>query len=186
MKKRKKSNLQGTVLFTTVSVMALLILFLVGTLTLASASNNRAHKSYASSQANYTARATIENFTQAMIREPGVAAAVYNLSETPGSVIYPEVNVGDTTIGHIGCYDVNSGDWNDNHISVESIQGTDYVYMDNEGRQFGAIDFDDTNAQWSKLSRVKVSATVRVGREEETVVAYINKQSDRTDRKSVV
>lgn len=180
MKKRKKRNLQGTVLFTTVSVMALLILFLVGTLTLASASNNRAHKSYASSQANYTARATIENFTQAMIREPGVAAAVYNLSETPGSVIYPEVNVGDTTIGHIGCYDVNSGAWNDNHISVESIQGTDFVYMDNEGRQFGAIDFDDTNAQWSKLSRVKVSATVRVGREEETVVAYINKQSDRT------
>ena len=39
MKKRHRKTRRGTVLFTTVSVMALLIIFLMGTLVLASASN---------------------------------------------------------------------------------------------------------------------------------------------------
>lgn len=179
MKKREKRNLQGTVLFTTVFVMALLILFLVGTLTLASASNNRAHKSYSTSQASYTARATIENFTKAMVREPGVAAAVYRLSETPGSVIYPSVVIDDPTIGSIGCYDT-AGNWNEGVISVESVDGEDFVYMDNEGHVYGDVNMDTSKASWVKLARVKISTTVRVGREEETVVAYLNKLDDKT------
>ncbi|MBP7185997.1 MAG: hypothetical protein KBA55_04375 [Ruminococcus sp.] len=178
MKKRKKRNLQGTVLFTTVSVMALLILFLVGTLTLASASNNRAHKSYSTSQASYTARATIENFTNAMSREPGIAAAVYNLSESSGSVIYPRVVIDDSSIGTIGCYD-QSGAWQEGVISVESTDGNDYIYMDNDGHQLGDASMDASHASWVKLARVKISATVRVGREEETVVAYLAKRGDR-------
>lgn len=180
MKKRKKRNLQGTVLFTTVSVMALLILFLVGTLTLASASNNRAHKSYSTSQASYTARATIEGFTQAMVREPGVAAAVYNLSNTPGTVMYPAVVVDDSTIGRVGCYDTVTGEWKPNTISVESVEGNDFVYRDKDGRSLGDTSFDTASGSWIRLDKVKISAVVRVGREEETVVAYLAKRGDKS------
>ena len=59
MKTEKNNKLRGTVLFTVVAVMALLIIFLTGTLALATASSNRAHKSYSSSQASYTAKTAI-------------------------------------------------------------------------------------------------------------------------------
>ena len=64
MKTENRKTLRGSVLFTVICVMALLIIFLTGTLALASASSNRAHKSYASSQASYTARAAIDAFVQ--------------------------------------------------------------------------------------------------------------------------
>ena len=70
MKTEKKKTLRGSILFTVVCVMALLIIFLTGTLALASAAGNRAHRSYSVSQANYTARAAIASFTDAHI--PGL------------------------------------------------------------------------------------------------------------------
>ena len=66
MKTEKKKTLRGSALFTVVAVMAILILFLTGTLALASASNSRAHKSYSVSQASYTARSAIMSFRKAM------------------------------------------------------------------------------------------------------------------------
>ena len=66
MKTEKSKRLKGAVLFTVVSVMSLLIIFLMGTLLLASAANKRAQKSYAVSQAEYTAKTAIESFTKAM------------------------------------------------------------------------------------------------------------------------
>ena len=80
MKTENKKTLRGSVLFTVVCVMALLVIFLTGTLALASASNNRAHKSYASSQASYTAKAAITSFTEAMQRDEGIVAAVQNMT----------------------------------------------------------------------------------------------------------
>ena len=75
----KRKTVRGSVLFTTVSVMALLIIFLSGALALASSANNRAHKSYSSSQASYNARAAIDSFMQAMQSDAGVAAAVHDM-----------------------------------------------------------------------------------------------------------
>ena len=66
MKTEKNRKLKGTVLLAVVATMALLIIFMGTTLILASAANNRAHKSYATSQAEYTAQAAIKAFTTAL------------------------------------------------------------------------------------------------------------------------
>lgn len=165
MKKEKKKTLKGSVLFTVVSVMALLIIFLTGTLALASATNNRAHKSYASSQANYTARAAIQSFTEAMQREEGIVAAVQALDGT--KVLHPEVIIDDSTLGIVGYYD-NTGTWQNNAITVE-LQGKDWAWYD-----------DGTgNKEWHEVEIVKISATCRVGKEEETVSAVIKKSASK-------
>ena len=83
MKTEKKKTLRGSALFTVVAVMAILILFLTGTLMLATASNRRAHKSYSVSQASYTARSAIRSFKAALedpTNGPGIAAALHSLN----------------------------------------------------------------------------------------------------------
>ena len=59
MKTIKNRKLKGSVLLTVVSVMALLIIFLSGTLVLATAANNRAHVNYSTAQTNITARTVV-------------------------------------------------------------------------------------------------------------------------------
>jgi hypothetical protein len=182
MKTENKKTLRGSVLFTVVCVMALLIIFLSGTLALASASNNRAHKSYAASQANYTARAAITSFTEAMQRDEGIVAAVQNMT----GPLYPEVTIKETaggandgSIGVIGYYDA-SNKWHANQIIVEPMgyyeaghegdpnyfhKDTNWVYMD-----------DGSGAKWTEVETVKITATCRVAKEEATISAYIKKK----------
>ena len=105
MKKELKRSFRGTVLFTTVSVMALLIIFLMGTLVLASASNSRAHKSYATSQASYTARAAVDSFIRAMSDKPEIAAAVEGLADGGNFEVelsFNRAGAADRSLGVIG------------------------------------------------------------------------------------
>lgn len=66
MKREKNRKLYGSVLLTVVFVMAVLIVFLFGTLTLALAANNRAHVNYSSAQTGITARAVAESAIKAI------------------------------------------------------------------------------------------------------------------------
>lgn len=172
MKTEKNKALRGSVLFTVVAVMALLIIFMAGTLALASATSNRAHKSYASSQASYTAKAAIDGFAEAMSREDGLVAAIQDIGTNP---IYPSIvfrekgeTDSDLSIGRIGCYDADNGSWRENCIKIEPV---------NEGKEYAYVCTDATTKkyEWKEVQPVKVSATCRVGREEETVTAYIKK-----------
>lgn len=181
MKIENKKTLKGSVLFTTVAVMSLLIIFLMGTLMLATASNHRAHKSYSTSQASYTARAAIDSFMTAMQRQPEVAAAVEHLSSTPGEKIYPEIRFvsqdgsgEDLSLGRIGYYD-DHGNWVDNEIVVESTGETKYVFMPNPDNP------SSTDLVQKQVEIVKISATARVGKEEETVAAYISKMPGKSE-----
>jgi len=176
MKTEKSNRLRGTVLFTVVCVMALLIIFLTGTLALATASSNRAHKSYSSSQASYTAKTAITGFTEAMSRNSDVAKSVKNLGiGSNPSVIYPEVKINkgstnetDKTVGLIGYWN-NSGKWEDNKIIVEKVGGTGQYAFD--------LDPHSKNYQkWVSVDLVRITATARVGKEESTVTAYIKKR----------
>jgi len=183
MKTENKKTLRGSVLFTVVCVMALLVIFLTGTLALASASNNRAHKSYASSQASYTAKAAITSFTEAMQRDEGIVAAVQNMT----GPLYPEVTIknsapggaADNRIGVVGYYD-SSNTWHANRIVVEPMgyydaghegdpayfhKETNWVYMD-----------DGSGPKWTEVETVKITATCRVAKEEATISAYIKKK----------
>ena len=170
MKTEKRKSLHGSVLFTVVCVMALLIIFLTGTLALASASSNRAHKSYSSSQANYTARATIESFVQAMEREPGIPAAIENLKDDP---LYATVVINDKTLGQIGCYKNNV--WTPDVIEIAPVPATkdQYVFADLK---------NDGDWKWVKVTSVKITAVCRVGKEEETVTAYLQKSPGGTTK----
>lgn len=163
----KNRKMKGSVLMTVVSVMALMILFLTSTLVLANAANKRAHRSYSSSQAEYTARAAIEGFTNAMSRNADITAAVQNLGSNGNpNVIHPQVVIADKSLGRIGTYDAAGKFVENNQLTVEKL--TDEVWA------FGDNDNNGTN-EWFKVDRVKVSATVRVGKEVKTVAAYINK-----------
>ena len=166
MKNQKKTTLKGTVLFTTVSVMALLIIFLMTTLMLANASNSRVHKTYSSSQASYTARAAVDSFITAMQRTPAVAVAVEEMDAA--HPLYPEVQIGDdASLGSIGCYDLD-GNYHPNCIAVEPTGETSYSFY-NKHEDSSSV------ADWYPTEVIKISATVRVGSEEETVSAFINK-----------
>ncbi|MCR4796791.1 MAG: hypothetical protein K5898_16770 [Ruminococcus sp.] len=163
MKTENKKTLRGSVLFTVVCVMALLIIFLTGTLALASASSNRAHKSYSSSQASYTARAAIDTFVQSMGREPGIPAAIENIGDTPLEV---EMKINDPTLGVIGYYD-DSHEWQKDKMVITPVaDSAGYIFTDIDG---------DNNPEWVPVTAVKLTATCRVGKEEETVSAYIHK-----------
>lgn len=167
MKTEKKKTLRGSILFTVVCVMALLIIFLTGTLALASAAGNRAHRSYSVSQANYTARAAIASFTEAMKRDERIVAAVQAVGSDPSvPALHPQVIINDKTLGEIGYID-SHGDWIKDHIEVTHVPNTGaYDYYDKKG---------DGNYGWYPVDTVKITATCKVGKERETVSAYVQK-----------
>lgn len=160
MKKHSKAKLKGTVLFTVISVMSLLIIFLTSTLVLATSASNRSHKNYASTQTEYTARAAIESFSEAMSRNDAIAQMIVNMKKT--DVLTPSVEINDSALGQIGYYD-SSGTWVPGQISIEYIDDT-YVYNTKE------------NA-WEEQQVLKVTATAELAGEESTVSAYIRKKS---------
>lgn len=171
----KIKTVRGSVLFTTVSVMALLIIFLTGALALASSANNRAHKSYASSQASYNARAAIDSFTQAMVNNVGVAAAVHDMG-TAG--LHPTLSIdgkawkkhaeGEEPVangwGTIGYYDA-SGKFQEGQIDVQKTDNKEYGW-DPKGGENGL-------GAWIELNQYKITATAKYGKEEETVTAFL-------------
>lgn len=169
MKKELKRSFRGTVLFTTVSVMALLIIFLMGTLVLASASNSRAHKSYATSQASYTARAAVDSFIRAMSDKPEIAAAVEGLADGgsfPVELSFNRAGAADRSLGVIGYID-DTGAFHAGSILVQDMNEKSYMYKN---------DLSGSGAQWHETRNIRVTATVEVGSERETVSAIIRKR----------
>lgn len=166
MKIIKNRKMKGTVLLTVVSIMTLMIIFMTTTLVLANAANKRAHRSYSSSQAEYTARAAIEAFTASMERDPGIVAAVQNMAD--GTTVHPAVAIGDSTghsLGYVGYYD-STGNFVKDSIEVADTGKSSWV----------RADLDGTGEKWEQVKVVKISATARVGKEEKTVSAYIRKR----------
>jgi len=159
MKRHSKAKLKGTVLFTVISVMSLLIIFLTSTLVLATSASNRSHKNYSVSQAEYTARAAIDSFSQAMARNVAVAKSVVDLNES-NKLITPDVVINDAQMGQVGYYD-NTGNWQDNKIKVEYVNDT-YIYSENK---------------WVAQQVLKIVSTAKVGGEESTVTAYMRKKA---------
>ena len=147
--KTNRKTLKGTVLFTVVSVLSLLIIFLTSALVLASAANNRAHKSYSSSQVSYTARSAIDSVLAAVSYNADFSSAVANLdaSSTPITV---SVDMNNPGMGHIDSatlsyagtrkmYNPDEDKWEDKKLiaitanvglSSESVTLTSYVVVD--------------------------------------------------------
>lgn len=150
----KKGKVGGSVLFTVIVVMMVLVVFLMGTLGLASAANKRAQNSYTSSQAQYTARMAVESVLAAMQNDADVAERVYKLrANTPINVDIStdRLAAGGTTGDAYGRIQ---------SCTIENI-GKDYYYVDDK---------------WDGRDIIKITATVQLGTQDSTVSAYILKK----------
>lgn len=150
MKTDKKRSFKGAVLFTVVSVMSLLIVFLTSTLVLATAANNRAHKSYSSSQASYTARATIDSILKAAGSDDSFKTAMANLSSS-GDKFGVDVTM---------------------ENSIAGIGRVDNALVEYVGKkQF----YDKDEQEWTERDLLSITADVTSGGETKTVKAYVLK-----------
>lgn len=159
MKRQSKPKLKGTVLFTVISVMSLLIIFLTGTLVLAASASNRAHKNYSSSQTEYTSRTAIDSVLNAIKVDNAFANAICAVSETSGPLSVP-VTIESSTAN------LNSmGKVND--VTVEYYGKKQYYNQ-------------DTNA-WEEKDLLKVTASVTLGGQTSTSSAYLVKDPPKAD-----
>lgn len=150
----KKGKVGGSVLFTVIVVMMVLVVFLMGTLGLASAANKRAQNSYTSSQAQYTARMAVESVLAAMQNDADVAERVYKLrANTP-------INVDISTDRLATAGTTGDAYGRIQSCTIENI-GKDYYYVDNK---------------WDGRDIIKITATVQLGTQDSTVSAYILKK----------
>lgn len=160
MKIDKNRKLKGSVLLTVVSVMALLIIFMASTVTLATAANNRSHANYSDSQAEYTARAAIEGFSQALTTNNALAQSI--LAMDKGDTFTPAVVINDPGMGNVGYYDGNH--WVSDRIKIEYIK-------DNWG-------YDEEKEEWANMQVLKVTATAKVGKQEKSICYYLEKTGE--------
>lgn len=150
MKTEKKRSFKGAVLLTVVSVMSLLIVFLTSTLVLATAANNRAHKSYASSQANYTARTAVDGILAAISQDVNFAQSVGSVNASNPSL---SINI-----------QLDS--------SVSGIGTVSNAIVRYEGSQEF---FDSDTSEWIDKDLLAVSADVTYAGETKTVTAHLLK-----------
>lgn len=74
--KRQRRSAKGTVLFTVVSVMMVLIVFLMGTLALAATANTRANRNYQKIQTETVARTVLDSVVESINRDTGAAGGI--------------------------------------------------------------------------------------------------------------
>lgn len=145
MKTEKKRTLKGSILFTVVSVLALMVIFMTSALALASAANKRAHKTYSNSQATYTARAAIDSILAAVGTDNNFASAVESLSENGKFDVV--VNINDPSLGRIEKASVA-------YAGKKTI-------------------FDPESKTWVEKNLIEISAEVTHGGETITIVSHV-------------
>lgn len=151
MNTEKKRQLKGSVLFTVVCVMSLLVIFLMSTLVLAASANNRAHKSYSSSQTQYTARTAVDSILAAVgdTTTEGQAFAAAVSSLTSGGSFTVDVNINDASMGSID-------------KAVVAYAGTKQIY-------------DYSKQEWVTKDLISITADVTLGSETTTLTSYVLK-----------
>lgn len=155
-------KVKGTVLFTVVAVMMVLIVFLMGTLALAATANNRAMNSYNSAQTQATARAGVEAVIAAMQNDQAVANAVAGVKASNPSLAISGITFDDPALGRITDAKVEYAGTRTQVDTKGSSDPTDADY----------------NANYGKLVSkdvIKISVTAEQGNATNTVSAYIVK-----------
>lgn len=155
MKTEKSKKLRGSVLLTVVSVMSLLIIFLSGTLVLASAANNRAHINYSSAQAGITSRAVADAALKAISDEahPEYASAILSLDSSSAPIKVPiSINSSSTNTGTFG---------NIQDVTIE-YAGTKKYY-------------NEDSKVWEEKDLLKFTSNVTLGGVTSTTTSYVVK-----------
>lgn len=151
----RKKSFKGSVLFTVVAVMMVLIVFVMATLTIAGAANKRAYASYSKNQTTYTARSAIESVYTAMSDTSNTALSNAVKGLANGSSMEISVTLPDASMGTI----------KDNKITVQCLPVAD---------RYSQVTIDSATNSLKSVDRdvVKITATAVLGTEESTVSAY--------------
>lgn len=145
METEKKRTLKGSILFTVVSVLALMTIFMTSALALAAAANKRAHKTYSASQASYTARAAIDSVLAAVGTNNEFANAVESLPQN-------------------GKFEVEIG------INSPSLGKIDSATVEYAGK---TTIFDPNTKAWTEKNLIKITAEVTMGGETTKLVSHV-------------
>ncbi|MCD7800134.1 MAG: hypothetical protein LUG94_02865 [Ruminococcus sp.] len=144
---RKRINPKGSVLFTVVAVMMVMIVFVMATLTIAGAANKRAYSSYSKSQTTYTAQAALDATVEAMVNDASIATTVNSLAST-------------SIVGNSTTLTVESPDTS---MGSTVVTATNYSTVKQ---------LDATTGQDVQKSVIQLSATTTLGDESSTVSVY--------------
>ncbi len=153
MNLKKNRKVHGSVLLTVVAVMSLLIIFLFGTLVLASSTNNRAHVNYSSAQTSITSRTIVESTLKAMSSDTNFASVVNSMGSGSSALSIP-VNI------------------NSSVPAVGSMGHPEDVVIEYAGTKKC---FDETDYKWVDRTVLKITSKVRLGGADSVTSAYIVK-----------
>lgn len=149
MLNKKAKRVKGSVLYTVIAVMMIMTVLVAAALTLASSANKRAYNNYADNQTQYTARSVIDSVWEAISSNSEIAGNISKLNKNESM---------DITIGSI---DKSMGEIVGNKVIVSCLGvGTEYGY-DSPDKFF------------------KLSTTVKMLGQENTVAAYYLSQEDK-------
>lgn len=145
MKTGKKRNLKGSVLFTVVSVLSIMIIFMTCALAMAAAANKRSRKTYSSSQSTYTARTTIDSILAAIGTNKEFSKSIRELGD--GKSMNVLVDINDPTMG-----------------TVEN------VVIKNAGKR---VLYDTEKQEWVERNLFSITAEVTIGGEKTTISSNV-------------
>lgn len=156
MKMKKNRKLKGSVLLTVVFVMAILIVFLFGTMSLAIAASNRSHVNYSSAQTSVTARTVAESAIMALANSSDEGAeyakAVCALEKNMSQTVNVRISQGGSDVSGIG--DISQ-------VTIEHVGSTQF--------------FDPTSQKWEPRDVLKFTANVEMGGVMSTSSVYVVK-----------
>lgn len=152
MNLKKNRKLHGSVLLTVVCVMSLLIVFLFGTLVLATSTNSRAHVNYSSAQTSITSRTIVESTLKAMSADTQFGSVVNALDEGGSLSVPVEIDTSAPGAGALGHPD---------NVTIE-YAGTKKYY------------FAEDN-EWKDRSLLKITSKVKLAGADSVTSAYIVK-----------
>ena len=147
MKTEKKRSLKGAVLFTVVSVLAIMIIFMTCTLAMSAAANKRARKTYSTSQSSYTARTAIDSILAAVGTDKNFSKSIRDLKLGNEMDVIVELN----------------------NASMGSIDNAKIKYVGTKK----VFDPDATVNAWVNRNLYEISADVTIGGETTTIKSNV-------------
>lgn len=160
MKNEKNRKLKGSVLLTVVFVMAILIVFMFGTLSLALSASNRSHVNYSSAQTSVTARAVAESAIMAIANNSdngkAYAEAIANLKDRNSLEV--GVQLSSDADGPLAMGDVSN-------VVISHIGTTDF--------------YDPVANRWETRDVLKFTANVEMAGVVSTSSVYVVKHYDK-------
>lgn len=160
MNDQKKRKFKGSVLFTVVFVMSILIVLLFGTLTLAYATNSRSHVNYSSAQTGITSRLVTESAIKAISGNEDYAKAIADLNASSAPL---NVKIGlssdnsDAALGTMG----HGEDSHDIYAEIAYAGKKEYYDVDKK--------------TWQQRDLLRFTSTVSQGGVDKTSTAYVLK-----------